>query len=70
MTNQINGNGNGNGTGNPPTIDQLLAEGHARIRRMTNDQVFLGNLLDTLVQEIVAREKKLQEARVEAEAVG
>jgi hypothetical protein len=57
MNNQTNGNQQ------QPTIDQLLAEGHARIRRMTNDQVFLGNLLDTLVQEIVAREKKIVELR-------
>lgn len=50
--------------GQGPTIDQLVAEGHGRIRRMNSDQVYIGSLIDTLHAEIAAREKQNQELRV------
>jgi hypothetical protein len=52
-----------------PTIEQLLAEGHARIRRIHGDLVYVGSLLDAFVKEIVARanppeaEKKAEPAK-------
>ncbi len=54
--------------GQPRTIDQLVNEGHADIRQMTGAQVRLGNLLDTLVNEIVVREQELVKLRAASEA--
>lgn len=44
-------------SGGAPTLQSLLNEGHARLRRMNADGVYLGNLLDTLGAEIVRREE-------------
>lgn len=54
----------------PPTIDQLIAEGHARGRRINGDQVYLGALLDTLYSELAAREKRIQDLTAELAAKG
>ncbi len=49
-----------------PTITDWVTEGHARIRKMNIDQVFLGSLIDQLFTEIVKRDQtiaKLSEAK-------
>lgn len=49
--------------GQAPTLDQLIAEAHARGRRITADQVYVSGLIDTLVQEIVHRDNAVKELR-------
>jgi hypothetical protein len=44
-----------------PSIADWVSEGHARLRRMNADLVFLGSLNDHLFSEIVKRDQMITE---------
>ncbi len=48
--------------GQAVTVEGMIQEAHARLRRINADQSKVGELLDVLYQEIVEREKKLRES--------
>ena len=49
--------------GQPLSVEQVIAECHARLRRVNGDLVYVGSVIDTLYQELVARDKAVQELR-------
>jgi hypothetical protein len=46
---------------NSPTLSDLINEGNARLHRINSDQVFLGDLITRLFNEIVLRDNKITE---------